>query len=265
MAATAFQPVPYTSRLQKGGALIPEMRRLLLEWDDRAGTSQRIVEGNQLTSPSRARLRDVVTRAFIPRFVRSRPPNFWRPLATFERARWPTSALVPLHYYAAAAVEPILWDFVTEVLAERVSRGQLDVTISDAERFLAAAPANRFQGRRWTRTVTTKVARGLLAALRDFGVLTGAVKKRIAPLYVPTESFAFLAMVRYQLGRRGGALLHDEMWRLFFLPDLAVERFFVEAHQRKLLTYQAAGSLVSVSFPAATLEDYARELAEVAH
>jgi bacteriophage exclusion system BrxA-like protein len=265
MSATAVRSVSYTSRLQKGGALIPEMRTLLLEWDDRAGTPQRIVESNHLTSPSRARVRDVVMRTFIPRFVRSDPPNLWRPLAILERARWSTSALVPIHYYAAAAAEPILWDFVADVLAERFSRGQLDVTIGDAERFLVAAPASRFQDGRWTSTVTTKVARGLLAALRDFGVLTGAVKKRIAPLYLPTETFAFLAMVRHQLGGRGSALLHDEVWRLFFLSDLAVERFFVEAHQRKLLTYQAAGSLVSVSFPASTLEDCARELAEVAH
>src|SRR5262249_48258991 len=159
----------------------------------------------------------------------------------------------------------ILWDFATEVLADRFSRGHFDVTIADAQRFLATAPAARFGGRRWTPTVTTKVARGLLAALRDFGLLSGTVKKRLTPLDLPTETFAFLAMVRYQRGVRGSGLLHDEIWRLVLLSDLAVERFFVEAHQRKLLTYQAAGSLVSVSFPAATLEEYARELAQIPH
>jgi hypothetical protein len=241
------------------------MRHLVREWDEAAGTSQRIIEANKLTSPSRARLRDVVTRTFIPRFVRSAPSDLWRPLAILERAGWSPSALVPMHYYAAASAEPILWDFVTEVLADRFSRGQLDVTIGDAERFLMTAPASRFQGGPWTTTVTTKVARGLLAALRDFGVLTGAVKKRLVPMYLPTETFAFLAMVRHQLGKRGGTLLRDDAWRLFFLPDLAVERFFAEAHQRQLLAYHAAGSLVRVEFPASSLEGYARELAQIAH
>jgi len=265
MPALPPQAVPYTSRLQKGGALLPEMRHLLMEWSDRPDVAEHIAETNRIGSPSRARLRDVVMRTFVPRFVRSRPANLWRSVAILERAGWPASALVPIHYYAAAAAEPILWDFVTEVLAERFSRGHLDVTIADATRFLTAAPAARFGGRRWTPTVTTKVARGLLAALRDFGLLSGTVKKRLAPLYLPTETFAFLSMVRFQLGVRASGLLHDEAWRLFLLTDLAVERFFAEAHQRRLLTYQAAGSLVSVAFPAATLEEYASELAEIAH
>jgi hypothetical protein len=265
MPAPALQVAPYTSRLQKGGALLPEMRRLLVEWSDRPDAADRIVESNRIGSPSRARLRDVVTRTFIPRFVRSRPANLWRSVAVLERAGWPASALVPIHYYAAAVAEPILWDFVTGVLADRFSRGHLDVTIADAKRFLTSAPAARFTGRRWTPTVTTKVARGLLAALRDFGLLAGTVKKRMTPLYLPTETFGFLAMLRYQGGVRGSGLLHDETWRLFLLSEMAVERFFAEAHQRKLLTYQAAGSLVSVSFPSRTLEEYACELAQIAH
>lgn len=263
MAAPALQHSEYTSRLQKGGALVSEMRRLVVEWSDHPGAADRIVETNAIGSPSRARLRDVVVRTFIPRFVRSQPPDLWRSVAVLERAGWPASAIVPIHYYAAAVAEPLLWDFVTDVLADRFGRGLLDVGVDDAKNFLAAAPAARFAGGRWTPTVTTKVARGLLAALRDFGLLSGSVKKRLTPLYLPTETFAFLAMVRHENGMRGSGLLHDDAWRLFLLPDLAVERFFAEAHQRKMLTYHAAGSSVSVSFPSGTLEEYARELAEI--
>jgi hypothetical protein len=106
------------------------------------------------------------------------------------------------------------------------------------------------------------VARGLLAALRDFGVLAGAARKHIAPLYLPTESFAFIAMVRHELGTRSRAALDDPCWRLFYLSDLAVERFFVEAHQRRLLAYHAAGSVVRIEFLADTLEGYAHALIE---
>jgi len=112
---------------------------------------------------------------------------------------------------------------------------------------------------------STRVARGLLAALRDFGVLAGAAKKHLKPLLLPTESFAFLAMLRGTLGHRGNISLSDPCWQLFFLNETGVERFFIEAQQRRLLEYHAAGAVVRIEFPVATLDEYAHELAQRAH
>jgi hypothetical protein len=252
----------YTSRLQKGGGLVPEMRRLVLLWSDRSDAADRIVAENALSAPSRTRARDVITRAFVPRFVRSNPPALWRAVATLERGGWSSSALLPVHYYATAAAEPLLWDFVADVLFDRVATGRSEIRIADVERFLRASPPERFIGHQWSPAVTTRVARGLLSALRDFGILQGAVRKQVRPLYVPTESFAFLARVRHELGKRGVAQLHDPCWQLFFLTDVAVERFFTEAHQRKLLAYHAAGSTIRIEYPKPTLEEYAHELVE---
>jgi hypothetical protein len=248
--------------LQKGGALLAEMRRLVLVWNDRSDAADRIVAGNALSAPSRTRARDVVNRAFVPRFVRSNPSNLWRSVGTLERGGWSTPALLPVHYYATAAAEPLMWDFVTDVLFDRVSSGRSEIRIEDVERFLRASPPERFVGHRWSSAVTLRVARGLLAALRDFGILRGAVRKQVSPLYLANESFAFLARLRHELGRRGVAQLRDPCWRLFFLTDVAVERFFAEAHQRKFLTYHAAGSTIRIEYPAPNLEEYARELVE---
>lgn len=41
----------------------------------------------------------------------------------------------------------------------------------------------RKKGCEWSPTVATKVARGLLAALRDFGILEGRAQKRVADLH----------------------------------------------------------------------------------
>lgn len=255
----------YTTRLQKGGALLSEMRRLVLEWDGTPACAERIIRTNVLSARSRARARDVLTRTFIPRFVDSEPPALWRPIGELERARWPQGALLPIHYYAAAAAEPVVWDFVVEALSPRYARSQPEVRTDDVLRFLDEAPDGRFPAGRWTKAVSTRVARGLLAALRDFGVLAGAAKKRISPLYLPPESFAFIARVRHALGVRGHGALRDPCWALFFLSELAVERFFLEAHQRKLLSYGAAGSLIRIEFPGETLEDYAHILAQRPH
>jgi hypothetical protein len=158
-----------------------------------------------------------------------------------------------------------MWDFVTEWVATRYSLGLRDVRTSDVLSFLSATPDKWFPDGRWSPTVSTKVARGLLSALRDFGVLAGAARKEIAPIYLPTGSFAFLAMARQQAGVRAASLRDDPVWKLYLLSETAVERLLVEAQQEGLLTYAAAGSVVRIEFPENTLEDYAHALAERVH
>ncbi|MBI3466680.1 MAG: DUF1819 family protein [Planctomycetes bacterium] len=99
-----------------------------------------------------------------------------------------------------------------------------------------------------------RIAQGLLSALRDFGVLQGAVKKRMAPVYLPVAAFAYVAYCLKQHQPSGAKLVELPDWKLFFLPRESVERFLFEAHQHKLLEYHAAGSVTRRTFPADTLE-----------
>lgn len=103
----------------------------------------------------------------------------------------------------------------------------------------------------WGEETTLRVARNLMAAMRDFGVLQGARHKQIAPIYLPTPSFALLALWLSEHEGSGDRVLHSDDWKLFFLPVEGVERFFIEAHQEHLLTYSAAGSVIRIEFPAA--------------
>lgn len=106
----------YTTRLQKGGALVDEMRSLTLSW--RVDASEQ--EGPDLVGlPSRTRARDVINRAFIPRFVQSVPPDLWKVAKALEQASADRLVILPLHYYAAAASEHLLWDFVVEDLYQK--------------------------------------------------------------------------------------------------------------------------------------------------
>lgn len=252
----------YTTRLQKGGALLPEMRRLVLEWDGSGEAAASSVANNLLSLQSRSRARDVVERCFVPRLVQSRPADLWRPLAVLEHAGWSAERLNPLYYYATAQAEPVLWDFVVEVLAERYGRGDQRVTTSDVLSWLARKPAERYAFGPWSASSALKVARGILAALRDFGVLEGKVKKDLVPLRLPEPSFALLARFRHDLGVQGRALLDDPVWRLFYLELPAVERLLLESHQRGYLGYHAAGSLVRIEFSGQTAEEYAHHLVE---
>jgi hypothetical protein len=52
-------------------------------------------------------------------------------------------------------------------------------------------------------------------------------------------------------------ILDHPDWRLFLLDAAAVEHLLLEAHQLRLLEYQAAGSVVNLSFPVSTAKEYA--------
>jgi hypothetical protein len=114
----------------------------------------------------------------------------------------------------------------------------------------------------WSEPTILRIAQGLLSALRDFGVLQGAVKKRIAPAYLPVAAFAYVVFYFKQHQPSGAKLVELPDWKLFFLPREGVERFLFEAHQHGLLEYHAAGSVTRLTFPANTLEEYAHVIAE---
>lgn len=248
----------YTSRLQKGGALLDTMRQLTLSWNSEGDAH---ATSGVAGLPSNRRAHDVVIRAFIPRFVESEPPALWRVAAMLERAGADRSLILPLHYYATAASESLLWDFVTEELFPKAGT-EAGVSTNDVLRFLERKPDEAFGDRRWTFTVATKVARGVLAALRDYGVLVGAHKKRIGTIYFPVGAFALIARIRCDLGYRGARAVSDEVWSLFFLGETAVERYYAEATGEHLLHLETMGSVTRIAFPQMSLEDYATHVAE---
>lgn len=131
------------------------------------------------------------------------------------------------------------------------------MTTADVLRFIERQADDLFGGEHWTTTVATKVARGLLAALRDYGLLLGTHKKTLHNIPLPVPAFAIIARLRYDLGYRGAAGVTDEVWRLFLLSGLGVERFYAAAMSENLLEYQSAGKTVRITFPEMPLEEFA--------
>jgi hypothetical protein len=84
-------------------------------------------------------------------------------------------------------------------------------------------------------------------------------------MYLPVEAFAYIAFYLHQKQPSGERLLGHPEWRLFFLSPQAVERFFIEAHQSRLLEYYAAGSIIRITFPTGSIEEYAHALVERTH
>ena len=107
----------------------------------------------------------------------------------------------------------------------------------------------------WTETIRTKVARGLLAALRDFGILSGAVRKEFAPPSLSIAGFGYVAFRLHEDGASSRALFASPVWRRWLLDPARVTELFHEAERQGLLRYSSAGSAVRVDWLQDTLSE----------
>lgn len=255
----------YNSRLQKGGALLEDMRLLVRHWQDTGTNGQQdtVVAENLLGKHTRARAADTLRRAFLPRFMNGRPPQAWKMVRALEDRHLPIEALRPVYYWITARSERLLYDFVCTALLHSSQIQTQSLKTEDVCVWIAAQLA--MCDKRWSQTVTTKVAQGVLATLRDFGILEGTVKKRIAPVYLPVESFAYIAFALHQEGASGSQLIHHHDWLLFLFSPPVVEHMFLEADRNGLLRFQAAGKIVRIDFPAHGFKEMADVIAARAH
>ena len=254
--------VTYSSRIIKAGALLGDTRMFLSHWDTTTSVSEnidRIQRDNVFGKASRARVKDIMV-IFRQRYLGEE--SVTNALVTLVKARFATAALDRILYFHSARADRLINDAVTEILVPMHQQGLLDINSSDfRSRIMKWVEEGKTVGH-WSEITVTLVCRGLLAVLRDFGILQGATKKNIAPVFLPTEAFAYIAFYLRQHQPSGSKLLELPDWKLFFLTSEAVERFLFEAHQRDLLEYHVAGSVTRLTFPADTLEEYANVLAQ---
>lgn len=250
----------YSSKIIKASALLSDTKMLLAHWDEGVGVAtnlDRMRQDNVFGKASRSRVADILA-IFRQRYLTD--DEILRALVVLVKGGMPAESLQHILYFQALQSDALLHDVVVEVLGGIASRGQHDVSTLQVQDWIHRQVVDGKTERAWSEETTERVAQGVMATLRDFGVLQGAVNKRLAPAYLPVPAFAFIAYMLHQRERSGDRLLHDPKWRVFFLTPQAVERFFLEAHQEGLLSYHAAGQVIRIEFPAPTLEEYARVL-----
>jgi hypothetical protein len=257
----------YTSNIQKGGALTRECRALLLEWSPEESLSDfeaRVASENLLGKVSRRRVRDIINRIFKRRFDGTRTPGPAHPRRLVEMGA-SVEVIDKILYYHAALADDLLYDFVADFLYDKRAEGGLRITIQETEEFLLDMERSGRLDRRWTPIVRTKVARGLLAACRDFHILEGAVRKSFAPVSMPIEVFIYVAYWLRERVASASKILDHRDWQLFLLEPSTVEQHFLSAHQESWLKYHSAGRVVRIDWSYPTLSEVVDALAQRAH
>jgi hypothetical protein len=84
MSRTTLPSPRYHTRIQKGGALLTEMRLLTRCWRGDMTADQTAATRRILGKKTLARSRDTFTRSFVPRFLHGDPPQAWRIVRCLE-------------------------------------------------------------------------------------------------------------------------------------------------------------------------------------
>jgi hypothetical protein len=243
----------YSSKIIKVGALLVDSKTFLQAYDEALSVEEnlrRLRAANIFGKASRKRVSEILP-IFRQRFCDDRP--LARPLRKLARRAAPDDVLDRILYFHATRQDPLLRDFACGFVFERNRGSDSLIRPEEASAFLRDLLARHKQA--WGAETLSRVTQGLLSTLRDFRILTGAVRKRIAPSYLPVEAFAYVAFALWQGGATGLRLVQHPDWKMFLLTPQEVERLFLEAEQHRYLTLQAAGKVVRIDFFSPTLED----------
>ncbi|HEX8084858.1 MAG TPA: BrxA family protein [Solirubrobacteraceae bacterium] len=235
----------YTTNIQKGGALLDDARLMVEAWDPALSTEENlhaVRDGDRLVKGTRSRAADVVLRVLRPRLVD--PGAFV--IEALRKVQSDPAAFADIVYFEAMRDDELLRDFATGPLYAHYTAGRSYVTVEDTLTWLASLAEPRV--RAWSETVRMKVARGLLAALRDFGVLKGSVKKRFRAPAMTNRGFAYAA---WRLSREAGTdrvVFTTELWRAWLLDPRRVEELVNQLDRCGVWSYSSAGSATRIDW-----------------
>lgn len=248
-----------TSNILKGGALLDDARRLVEVWDlneDTAWNLDRITGENLLAKPSRARAQAVLQRVLRPRLVEPGPPV----IAAMKELLSSPRSFVEAYYFEATRDDELLAALAEGPVFEWWEAGRFSVDVNEVAVWLGDLAVN---GKTpvWADSTRIEVARHLLAALRDFGILTGAVRKEFDRPSLSIAGFGYVAFRLHESGASSRALLTSPVWRRWLLDQSRVTELFHQAARQGVLRYSSAGSTVRVDWLQESLSEVVRAVA----
>jgi len=248
-----------TSNILKGGALIDDARRLVEVWDldeDAAWNLERIATENLLAKPSRARAQAVLQRVLRPRLVEPGP----QVIAAMKELLSSPRSFVEAYYFEATRDDELLATTAEKLLFGWWEAGRVAVDVNEVSAWLGDLAA-KGETPSWADSTRIEVARHLLSALRDFGILTGAVRKEFDRPSLTIAGFGYVAFRLHESGASSRALLASSVWQRWLLDQNRVTELFHQAAREGLLRFSSAGSTVRVDWLRNSLPEAVRAVA----
>lgn len=203
----------YSSKIIKAGALLGDTKTLLAHWDDSqtvAANLAAIRRDNVFGKASRSRVEDILA-IFRQRYLGD--AEVTKALVALAKGRFPAASLDRILYFHAALADPLLRDAVTELLLPMYSQGIITVSANEFQNGIAKWVAQGKATSQWSEETICRVSQGLLATLRDFGVLQGAVNKRKSTLPCGSSLVTMEYSDMQKIGFSTGSIALDDFRR----------------------------------------------------
>jgi hypothetical protein len=255
----------YTARAIKATALVEETKALLRTWapGETSGELRRRVREEALLGKATAsRSDDVVAHAFNQRFLAGeRPPALHLKRLLDERGsgRWFTDLCL---LYAARA-DVVLREAITDYAAQRLETGRPYVDTPSFIHFLEDREAVGRMERPWSATVKERVAQHVLHQMTDFGLASPGRRgvRALLPFEPTGLAVAWLAYDLHFAGCSDSRVMHHPDWQIWRLQEGRVRNRMAGLSGPGLWEFQAAGTVVQVTWESETIEENLHVLA----
>jgi hypothetical protein len=249
-----------STRLSRKGPLIDETYTAFQHWD-LAGTMEanltRLAEENPFGAKSERWLREV-TRTLSSRFRSARI----RPLVLLAQAGCPLDVWKLCLLWHLGRRDLLYYRFSTDWLYTAYRSGVYALRTQDLLDFVLEITRGKLdKASKISEYGAKRLARDLLMAAALFGLIEGNVVRTFAHRPLQSTSFLYVAQAIADTTGQGRVLIDSADWRLFLLSPEDVEREFHELHQFQKVSLETAGSVVNLSLPAKSLDDYAEMVA----
>jgi hypothetical protein len=207
---------PYLPTLASKAALLEETRLFLVTLGQQADLETTIQTLVNLVLGQRSReTRMTIAEIIRARLARWNPPAWvLQDLVSFANAG-SLDALRAALLLHVPRQDHLLYDFVQAAIVPRWQQGESEITVAHAQTFFDKASEDHPETARWGFETRLRLARGLLATLRDYGLLRGTVNKQITLPVIPLPVVHHLIRLLQAEGVPEAQIANHQDWRLW--------------------------------------------------
>jgi len=245
--------------------MVDETRRLLEQWRPNESLNafvKRVHEEGLLGNATAYRTKDIVRRVFAPRFLRPTDKPA-RVLKHILASGLPSRTFNEILFVYAARNDPLIYDFTVREYWPAVRRGKPVLGTDIVLAFLSEAMVDGKLDLQWSEKVSIRIARCVLAILRDVGFLREVRRGRreIVDYHMSDEGVAILARELHESGVSDSALCSHPDWGLFGLSAAEVLGRLDGLGEYRGVLVQRAGSVVHFTWFVESIEEMINVLA----
>jgi BrxA len=256
---TETQATRYTIAVCKGSAYLEETKALLRAWQPGESATEfrdRVLREDLLGRMTAYRASDIVRRVFAWRFLRpdDKPALLLKRLLEGGQSGQVFSDLCFLY---AVRNDDLIRDVVTQLYWPSLSEGRLILSPAYVVEFLRQADRDGRIPEPWSEQVKLRVARGVLKAMTDFGLLreVGRGKRELVHFRPADRTIVYLVHDIHFSGSTDARIIEHKDWALFGFRARDVASALDRLSGQGWWLAQIAGSLIRVTWKHTCMEE----------